>query len=181
MLFVRPKEQQMPRYVALLRGVSPMNAKMADLKACFETMGFTDVTTVLSSGNVAFTGAAKPESTLAKVIESGMTKHLPRSFPVIVRKSDHLLALLKTDPYSGFRLSPKAKKVVTFLSQPHQGNLSLPIELDGAKILFVKGNEIFTAYVPNERGPVFMTLIEKTFGKNVTTRTWDTIRKCAAA
>jgi hypothetical protein len=29
----------------------------------------------------------------------------------------------------------------------------------------------FTAYVPSPRGAVFMTLIEKTFGTNVTTRT----------
>jgi len=26
-----------------------------------------------------------------------------------------------------------------------------------------------------------MTLIEKTFGTNVTTRTWDTVSKCAKA
>lgn len=170
----------MPRYVAFLRGVSPMNAKMADLKKCFEKLDFKDVKTVLSSGNVVFTGAAKSESSLAKTLEAGMAKHLPRSFPVIVRKVDHLLALLKADPYSGFRLSPKAKRVVTFLSEPHHGTLSLPIKLDGAQILSVKSTEVFTAYVPNERGPVFMTLIEKTFGKNVTTRTWDTIKKCTS-
>jgi hypothetical protein len=45
----------------------------------------------------------------------------------------------------------------------------------------VKDCDVFTAYVPHERGPIFMTLIEKTFGKNVTTRTLDTIKKCAAA
>lgn len=171
----------MPRYVALLRGVSPMNAKMADLRSCFEMMGFTEVKTVLSSGNVIFAGASKSESNLRKVIESGMTKCLPQSFPVIVRKRDHLIALLKADPYSDFRLSPKAKRVVTFLSQPNQGSMSLPIELDGAQILLVRGSEVFSAYVPKERGPVFMKLIEKTFGKNVTTRTWDTVKKCAAA
>ena len=168
----------MPRYVAFLRGVSPMNAKMADLKACFEKLGFTDVKTVLSSGNVVFTGPAKSETSLAKALEVGIAKHLPRSFPVIVRKLDHLLALLKADPYSDFRISTNAKRVVTFLSEPHLGTLSLPIELDGAQILSVKGTEVFTAYVPNEQGPVFMKLIEKTFGKNVTTRTWDTIKKC---
>ena len=43
------------------------------------------------------------------------------------------------------------------------------------------GREIFSAYVPSPRGPVFMTLIEKTFGTGVTTRTWDTVKKCAAA
>jgi uncharacterized protein (DUF1697 family) len=44
----------MPRYVAFLRGVSPMNAKMPELKKCFESAGFTDVKTLLSSGNVVF-------------------------------------------------------------------------------------------------------------------------------
>jgi uncharacterized protein (DUF1697 family) len=44
----------MPRYVAFLRGVSPMNASMPALKRCFEATGFTDVRTLLSSGNVAF-------------------------------------------------------------------------------------------------------------------------------
>jgi uncharacterized protein (DUF1697 family) len=36
----------MPRYVALLRGVSPMNAKMPALKQCFKGVGFSDVKTV---------------------------------------------------------------------------------------------------------------------------------------
>jgi uncharacterized protein (DUF1697 family) len=53
--------------------------------------------------------------------------------------------------------------------------------LDDASILAIEGSEIFSAYIPSPRGPVFMTLIEKTFGTNVTTRTWDTVKKCAAA
>ncbi|GIW42749.1 MAG: hypothetical protein KatS3mg077_0031 [Candidatus Binatia bacterium] len=44
----------MTRFVALLRGVSPMNLKMAELKQCLEAGGFTEVKTILSSGNVAF-------------------------------------------------------------------------------------------------------------------------------
>ena len=44
-------------YAAFLRGVSPMNVKMPDLKLAFEAAGFEDVRTVLSSGNVVF-GAA---------------------------------------------------------------------------------------------------------------------------
>ena len=38
---------------------------------------------------------------------------------------------------------------------------------------------MFSAYVPSPRGPVFMALIEKTFGKEVTTRTWETVEKVA--
>jgi hypothetical protein len=48
-----------------------------------------------------------------------------------------------------------------------------------ARILVVDGTTVFSAYVPGPRGPVFMALIEKTFGKDVTTRTWDTVIKAA--
>ncbi|MFL5446118.1 MAG: hypothetical protein ACJ78W_16495, partial [Myxococcales bacterium] len=70
-------------------------------------------------------------------------------------------------------------RVVTFLREPRGNKLALPVELDGARILSVQGTEVFSAYVPGPKGPVFMTLIEKTFGKDVTTRTWDTVRKVA--
>ena len=52
----------MPRYAAFLRGVSPMNAKMPDLKAAFEAAGFTDVKTLLSSGNLVFTARVRVRS-----------------------------------------------------------------------------------------------------------------------
>jgi hypothetical protein len=56
----------------------------------------------------------------------------------------------------------------------------LPIELHDARILCIVDREVFSAYVPGPRGPVFMTLIEKTLGDAVTTRTWDTVKKVAA-
>jgi hypothetical protein len=89
--------------------------------------------------------------------------------------------LLRADPYASFKLSPKAKRIVTFLREPHASAPRLPIESDGARILALKDCEVFSAYIPDPRGPVFMALIEKTFGKTVTTRTWDTVRKCAVA
>jgi uncharacterized protein (DUF1697 family) len=171
----------MPRYVAFLRGVSPMNASMAKLKACFEAAGFTDVKTVLSSGNIAFTAKPKSERVLARHAEAAMAKHLDREFLTIVRAAAYLQKLVKTDPYATFRLAPKSKRVVTFLSDPVQTRLSLPLETDGVRMLTMSAREIFTAYVPGPRGPMFMTLIEKTFGKNVTTRTWDTVKTCAVA
>jgi uncharacterized protein (DUF1697 family) len=171
----------MPRYVAFLRGVSPMNLKMSELKRCLEKTGFTDVKTVLASGNVAFNSRAMTVSALERKAEAAMTKHLDRSFYAIVRPVNALRELLESDPYAGFRLPKNAKRVVTFVRERPKAKLTLPLEVDGARILAVNGREIFTAYVPSPRGPVFMRLIEKTFGTEVTTRTWDTIRKCAAA
>jgi hypothetical protein len=87
--------------------------------------------------------------------------------------------MLARDPYAAFRLKPGTKRVVTFLRETPRARLDLPIALDGARILRIEGAHVFSAYVPGPRGPVFMTLIEKTFGKDVTTRTWDTVRKVA--
>lgn len=170
----------MPRYVAFLRGVMPANAKMPELKRCFEGAGFTGVKTVLASGNVVFDARGASEAALERRAESAMATHLDRVFPTIVRPASVLRELVAADPYAAFPLPAAAKRVVTFLREPHDGRVSLPLEVDGARILAINGREIFTAYLPTPKGPVFMTLIEKTFGRNVTTRTWDTVRKCAA-
>jgi uncharacterized protein (DUF1697 family) len=70
----------MKRYAALLRGVSPMNAKMPALKACFEAAGFEDVKTALSSGNVVFSARATSESALEKKIaRSGSSRSFATS------------------------------------------------------------------------------------------------------
>jgi len=170
----------MPRYVAFLRGVSPMNAKMPELKRCFEDVGFTNVKTVLSSGNVVFDSRSASAAALERKAEAAMAQHLDRSFQTIVRPVDALRELLEADPYAAFDLPATAKRVVTFLRTPRPAKLALPLVKDDASILAMKNQEIFSAYVPGPRGPVFMALIEKTFGTDVTTRTWDTVRKCAA-
>jgi uncharacterized protein (DUF1697 family) len=171
----------MNRYVAFLRGVSPVNVRMMDLKRAFEHAGFQEVKTVLSSGNVAFNACLTSHGELARRAEAAMTKLLDRMYFTIVRPASALLDLVNTDPFAAFHLPPHTKKIVTFLREPYEGRLSLPLETDGVSIVGMKGGEIFTAYVPNPRGPVLMTLIEKTFGKDVTTRSWDTVRKCAVA
>lgn len=165
------------RYVAFLRGVSPMNCKMAELKKALEAAGFADVKTVLSSGNVVFSSGKTSTAALEKKVEAAITKGLGKSFAVIVRSVQALDELLASDPYEGVRLPPAAKRVVTFLQKPLSTPPKLPIELDQARIVSAKGGEVFSAYVPGPRGPVFMVLIERTFGKNVTTRTWGTVEK----
>jgi len=169
----------MPRYAAFLRGVMPMNAKMADLRKAFEAAGFTDVKTVLGSGNVVFTARGGSDASLERKAEAAMQEALGKTFLTIVRSIDALRELLASDPYRSFRLKPVAKRIVTFLRETPAAKLKLPIEMDGARILAMKGKEIFSAYLPNPKGPVFMTLIEKTLGKGQTTRTWETIVKVA--
>jgi uncharacterized protein (DUF1697 family) len=169
----------MPRYAAFLRGVSPMNAKMPELKRAFEKGGFEDVKTVLGSGNVVFSARATSDAALQRRAEAVMKEHLGRAFVTVIRSVEELQALLAKDPFAQYRLPAESKRIVTFLREaPARAPSRLP-DQDGARILHVTGREVFSTYLPTPKGPVFMTLIEKTFGTDVTTRTWDTVRKVA--
>ncbi|MDQ3138414.1 MAG: DUF1697 domain-containing protein [Gemmatimonadota bacterium] len=171
----------MPRYAAFLRGVSPMNAKMPELRKAFEAAGFTEVKTVLSSGNVVFDARRASEATLQRRSEAAMHDRLGQAFLTIVRPVDMLHELLASDPYRAFGLEPSAKRIVTFLREATAAKVALPLGQDGARLLAVHDRELFSAYVPSPKGPVFMTLIERTFGKGLTTRTWDTVARVARA
>jgi uncharacterized protein (DUF1697 family) len=155
-----------------------MNAKMPDLKRAFESAGFTDVRTLLSSGNVVFTAARRAPAALERHIEAVLGAKLGTPFLTMVRSVDQLRALLAADPFQAFRVPSGAKRVVTFLRKP-PGKVALPPTRDGARILAVRGTEAFTIYERTPKGPVFMTLIDKTFGKEQTTRTWETVAKIA--
>lgn len=106
-----------------------------------------------------------------------MEERLGQAFLTIVRPIDALRDMLASDPYRAFRLSPSAKRIVTFLRDEPGSKLTLPLELEGARLLSLTGKELFSAYVPSPKGAVFMSLIEKTFGKELTTRTWDTVAR----
>ena len=152
---------------------------MPALRRAFEKAGFTDVRTLLSSGNLVFTAKKTPPAYLQRTAEEAMQQSLGKTFLTVVRSIDDLRKLLDSDPFKEYRLAPEAKRVITFLRDPPPAALKLPVEQDGARILALQGREAFTAYVTNPKGPVFMTLLEKTFGRSQTTRTWQTVEKVA--
>ncbi len=170
----------MPRYVALLRGVSPLNAKMPELRACFEAAGFSGVRTIVSSGNVAFDCPLGDQAAIELLAEAAMARHLKRSFHTVVRAVAELQALLASDPYAEHGIPADARRVVSFFRSPPAPRRGLPLARDQASVFLVRGREAFTAYRPTDKGPVFMALIEQAFGKDVTTRTLATVARCAA-
>jgi len=171
----------MPRYVAFLRGVMPTNAKMTDLRRCFEHAGLAEVKTVLGSGNVVFNARSGSESALVRQIEAAMDRTLGRRFHPFVRSAEFLQRLVQSDPFAAFDVPANAKRIVTFLPAPPRTQPALPLITEGVHFLALREREVFTAYLPNPRGPVFIALLGKLFGEALTTRTWDTVKKCAAA
>ena len=63
----------MPRYVALLRSVNVAGhgrIAMNELRASFEALGYTGVTTYIQTGNVLFSTGSKSEAGIASAIDS---------------------------------------------------------------------------------------------------------------
>jgi uncharacterized protein (DUF1697 family) len=170
----------MPRYVAFLRGVMPTNCKMSALRDALETAGYTNVKTILASGNVAFDARKTPLAALEARVEAAILAGLGRTFETYLRPAETLHALIERDPFAEFRLPPDAKRVVTFLKTPPKVP-RLPAVLNEARILAVDGCEAFTTYQRGAATPDFMKLIMDTLGKQQTTRTWETVLKCAVA
>lgn len=171
----------MARFVGFLRGVTPQNLKMADLRLCVEAAGFADARTVLTTGNVAFDTDDRDIAAIEYRLEQAFEARLGRCFRTTVRSSTYLQEIVASNPFPEDALASGAKPVITFLYKAPETRPDLPIERDAVRILELTGTEVFTIYQPSEKGPVFMSLLERTFGKTITTRTFETVKKCARA
>ncbi len=91
----------MYRYIALLRGINVGGHKkilMADLKALFQSLGFTDVVTYIQSGNVVF--SASEVDGLANIIAEAIQNTYGWEVPVLVRTASEIERILHDCPFS---------------------------------------------------------------------------------
>ena len=91
----------MKRYIALLRGVNisgKNKVPMAELKKCFEALGFMDVKTCLNSGNVIFSGEETDASALTSRIERMIQRQFGLDIPVFVLPQEDLAEILHHAP-----------------------------------------------------------------------------------
>ncbi|HEV7608967.1 MAG TPA: DUF1697 domain-containing protein [Steroidobacteraceae bacterium] len=87
----------MPRYVALFRGINVGKAKriaMADLQALLGKLGYTDVHTLLNSGNAVFTAEAEAGAKHAERIRQAVLKKLGVDALVIVKSEKDVAAII---------------------------------------------------------------------------------------
>ncbi len=108
-------------YLALLRGINVGGnniIKMVDLKACFESMGLTDVVTYIQSGNVIFKSAEKDKAKLTTKIEAGLTERFNYGARLVIVTHKQLKQAVEESP-RGFGKEPdKFRYDVIFLKEP---------------------------------------------------------------
>ena len=172
--------------VAFLRGINVGGHKkisMADLKKAFESLGFKNVRTVLASGNVVFEAPGRDRA-LADTIAARLEKIFGFPVKVVLRTFRELQAIIASEPFKGEPSGPDAKLYVTFLAQktPGRSRLRLPEGAKGVRIVRVAPGEVFSVIrLSADAGtPDLMAFLESAFGREVTTRNWQTVIKVAA-
>jgi uncharacterized protein (DUF1697 family) len=92
----------MPQYAAFLRGVNlgpHRRVSSAQLRSAFEDMGFDQVGTFRSSGNVVFGGASGAEAKLKARVEKGLLEAVGLEIVVFLRTAEEVRAIAAHQPF----------------------------------------------------------------------------------
>jgi uncharacterized protein (DUF1697 family) len=172
------------QHVALLRGIGPGNPKMRNsvLIEVLERAGLDDVRSVVSSGNYVFRSDERDRAQLEATIEAALADHLGAPCTAIVRTRRQLDGIARLPVFDGHDDGPTSRCHVTFLKRRPATGQVLPERGDGYEVLSLQRRAVFfVADASRSRVPEIMALMERTFGKEVTTRTWRTVQRIAAA
>jgi len=114
----------MASHVALLRGINVggrNKVPMADLREVVTSLGHTDVSTYIQSGNVLFSTADTDTAKLAAALESAIEDRFGIWSSVVVLSRDELAGVLAANPYPD---EPNSRLVhVVFLNAPPASDL----------------------------------------------------------
>jgi uncharacterized protein (DUF1697 family) len=116
----------MAEYAAFLRGVNVGKAHRvgsSELRACFEGVGLTDVTTFRTSGNVVFDGDGAPSGVLRARIEQALEAMLGYEVSVFLRTADEIRAIAAHEPFARAQLERSKGKlqVMMLTGKPASG------------------------------------------------------------
>jgi uncharacterized protein (DUF1697 family) len=170
----------MTSYVALLRGIAPTNPNMRNdrLRGVFEDLGFSNVRTVITSGNVLFETDSSAVRALETKVEEALPKRLGFASTAIIRSRTEIQALVDHDPFGGTDHSGTNNLNVTFLKRKPRTAHTIPYRPQGRDytILEMYGRDICSVIdLTSAKTPDLMRWMEKEFGNEITTRTFRTV------
>ena len=168
----------MARYAAFLRGVSPQNLRMPILATALRTAGFSNVQTLLSSGNAVFESPTQAPRTIERLIEESLEKVAGRSFSAFVRSSSELTRIVAS---SNYQHPAGSKRVVVFHRGAPRGIEFIQAHRTSWALLSASSNEIYGFYTPGPDASSLMSYLKRQYGDGFTTRTAETVLKCSAA
>lgn len=170
------------KYIAFLRSINVGGhniISMGDLKKLFIDLGYKHVHSFIQSGNVIFSSTETDTGKIANRIGRQLRKILGSDIVIIIRSSDEIAEVIKTDPFKHVP-NDNLKLYVVLLDKIPAKVPPLPLisEKDGLEIISISGKDIFvlSRRVKNMYG-FPNNFIEREFAVNSTSRNWNTIQK----
>ena len=172
------------RQVALLRGINVGRAKrvaMADLRALIEELGYSDVRTLLNSGNVVFTAPGVKPGDAAARIEEALPKRTGVSSRITVLTAEELAAAIDENPLLEVANDPTRLFAAVLTNKADRRKLEPLLQQDWAPEVLALGTRVAFIWCPE--GLLASKLPEavgRALGVAVTTRNWATLTKLHA-
>lgn len=173
------------KYVALLRGVNvggKNKIAMSDLKVCLEKLDFTEVSTLLNSGNAVFTSAEDDSKKLAAQIEKALIDNFhfdSELIRVLVLSQPQLRSVIESAP-QGFGTKPELyHSDVAFLIEGDADEVAREFSCNPiVDTMWVGQGAVFYQRLSTQ---LTKSRIGKIIGKPIykllTIRTWNTVNK----
>jgi uncharacterized protein (DUF1697 family) len=169
-------------HIALLRAVNVGGRKlaMAELKGMFEFLGFTNVRTILQSGNVMFGGGPRTGAALETFLEAETAKRLKLRTDYFVRTPSEWDAIIDGNPFRREAMhDPSHLLALPLKSVPEASDLAaLQAAIQGRESVQARGPVLYV-YYPDGIGESKLTiaLIERKLQTRCTGRNWNTVMK----
>ncbi len=174
------------RHIALLRGINVGGnniIKMADLKSCFEDMGFSDVVTYIQSGNVVFSTKAADKARLTRKIEKGLSEEFGYQSRIVLITYAHLQEVVTAAPQE-FGTAPDLHRYdVLFLKEPLTADEAFKsIRMrDGVDNLHTGSGVLYFSRLISKASQSYLNkIVMLPIYKEITIRNWNTTTKLLA-
>lgn len=172
------------KYVALLRGINVGKTKrieMKRLKALFEALGYSGVTTYINSGNVVFE-AKKAQKTVRSEVEKALKEEFGVLIPTLIKTSKEMQRIADAIPAT-WKNDDKQRTDVAYLFDMADNKRTideLPVKHDYIDMLYVKGALIWNVKRLNYNKSHLNKLIAHPLYQSMTVRNVNTARWLAA-
>ena len=180
-----PDPRMTERYLVLLRGINVGTRNrvlMAELRSKLADEGYSDVATVLQSGNVIISTESDRPDVVAGAMQRLLSDEFDVNVPCVVRTANQIRVVFGRNPLQKV-VSDPSRYLVNFLSEePDPDVVGALLEEDHSpQVIVIEGTE---AYVWTPDSVKAMTLsyayLEKRFGVVATARNWNTLEKIVA-
>ena len=170
------------KYVALLRGIGPGTRNMQNdkLRGVFEALGFTNVQSVISSGNIVFESDLSDVAAMEKQIEAAWPAMLGFTSTTIIRSQKQVESLMNKAPFNDLAHEERSYLMVTFFQKPQKIPFKIPHHPKGKSYYFPYATQLELCSVTDNtivKTSDIMTYIEKQFGKDITSRSYLTVQR----